>query len=74
VGFDSQLIIFSPSKDGILVKFFKMKILRVKVGKKLNFQEGITLCGNIGFSSYSGIWQSDTYSYTSKRWNYGKIF
>ena len=34
VGFGSQILIFSTPKDGISVKFFKMKILRIKFGKK----------------------------------------
>ena len=57
--FGSQILIVTPPKDGIMVRFFKMKILSVKVGKKcnfINFQEGITFCDNIGFSSYGGIW------------------
>ena len=59
MGFGSQILIVTPPKDGTMVRFLKMKILRVKVGKKyifINFQEGVTFCDNIGFSSYGGIW------------------
>ena len=39
VGFGSQILIVTPPKDGTTVRFLKMKILRVKVGKKIQFYQ-----------------------------------